>query len=225
MQITNFLFLCNPELPKDLSINNSITVNWCSAIYPWRPNAGITPLHMSWWWSRCSRPQGRWRTWCNDSGATRAALPRTHTHTVIMMTPRNFWSSRDCENRWLWTSARRCAAVVWCQTYAALRGAMWERERWRWRGRRTRRERRRQVVCCCVSLPPPGPPLYSRERRRPYPSTKAAKGGGQGERRQRLRQGQPAPTAQSLTLAGRLGPRGPRRPPFPYPIRGRHIWP
>jgi hypothetical protein len=43
-------------------------------------------LHKRCWWSRCSRPQGRRRTWCNESGTTHAEPPRTHTHTVITMT-------------------------------------------------------------------------------------------------------------------------------------------
>jgi hypothetical protein len=87
VQITKKLFLCNPELPKDLSISNAVTVNRCSTTYPWRPNAGITPLHRRWWWSQCSRPQGHCRTWCKVSGATQTSPPRTCTCTMITMTP------------------------------------------------------------------------------------------------------------------------------------------
>jgi hypothetical protein len=86
MQITKKLFPHNPKLPKDLSISNVVTVNRCSARYPWRPNEGIMPSDRRWWWSRHRWPQGCRRTWCNDSDATRAAPPRTHTRTVIMMT-------------------------------------------------------------------------------------------------------------------------------------------
>jgi hypothetical protein len=88
MQITIFLFLRNPELPKDLSISNIVTVNWCSTSNPWRPNVGLTLSHERCRWSRCSRPQGRCRTCCNDSGATHVAPLRTHTRMMIMMTSR-----------------------------------------------------------------------------------------------------------------------------------------
>jgi hypothetical protein len=38
-------WLRNPELPKDLSISNAITVNRSLEMYPRRPNMGITLPH------------------------------------------------------------------------------------------------------------------------------------------------------------------------------------
>jgi hypothetical protein len=52
-QITKILLPTQPQIVQDLSSSNAVTINEDSR----RPNARITPLHMRWWWSRCSRPQ------------------------------------------------------------------------------------------------------------------------------------------------------------------------
>jgi hypothetical protein len=45
VQITKIYWLHNPELPKDLSTSNVVTVNRSSEMYPRRPNAGIMLPH------------------------------------------------------------------------------------------------------------------------------------------------------------------------------------
>jgi hypothetical protein len=59
LQITKKLFPTEPRIAEIYLSSSAVTINRDSDTYPHRPIAGITPLHMCWWWSRHSRPQGR----------------------------------------------------------------------------------------------------------------------------------------------------------------------
>jgi hypothetical protein len=153
--------------------------------------------HKRWRWIWCSRPQGRWRYWSNNSGVTRAASPRTCTCTVITMTPGIPDPAKIMEVHYFGQGSRNsttqwhAVVVIPLVLCSPLGGHAGERERWRaaarggWRqgggGGRLGEEGLVELVC---SPPLPRLPLYKWwggcTLPPPKPPRAATKGGDRG---------------------------------------------
>jgi hypothetical protein len=113
-------------------------------IYPCRPNAGITPPHRHWWWSQCSRLQGRVELDVMTPG-------RQHQRNDSVLQVQHLVVSYTFDERWLLPESMDLAEIaevdrfwsnpefpqddivlqwIWPRSYAALWGATWEGDAW-----------------------------------------------------------------------------------------------
>jgi hypothetical protein len=70
-----------PQISQIYLSSNAVTINRDSYTYPRRPNAGITPPHLRWWWSRCSRPQ--------DHEELDTTMPQSHDASAVALAQRH----------------------------------------------------------------------------------------------------------------------------------------